>query len=172
MPEGPEIRRAADRSAEVLVGEAGVTDSRKWVAYLAVAGLLPMAAATLLVHEPLAQNLLRIYSLAILAFLAGSWWMVGLMNRTAGDHQRRSVLIFSNLVVVIAVSLAVFLPSMPLLLLGYAALFAALLIGEMRLSPFAPQPIYYRRIRALVSVVAMSLHLVAATTLLMSLIVD
>jgi hypothetical protein len=54
----------------------------RWtVTALAYAGTLPMIACVLWLEQPWSLPLLKAYSLAILAFLAGAWWAFALMNQ-------------------------------------------------------------------------------------------
>lgn len=141
---------------------------RKTVVALSYAGLLPMMVCTILIFDPFLRQLLIYYSLAIIAFLAGAWWSATLMNRQVAISQRRMVLVLSNMVVLTAVALAAFSPFDAAIFLGYVFLFAFLLIGEVLLSTFRPQPGYYLHMRRNVSCIAIGLHAVAAFRLVMN----
>lgn len=141
---------------------------RKTVVALSYAGLLPMMACTILIFDPLLRQLLIYYSLAIISFLAGAWWSATLMNRQVAALQRRMVLVLSNMIVLTAVALAAFSSFDFAIFLGYAFLFALVLIGETLLSTFRPQPDYYLQMRRNVTGVAIGLHAVAAFRLVMN----
>lgn len=94
------------------------------------------------------------YGLAIVSFLAGSWWGIALLRRDQG------VLIASNLVVITAWLGFVLLDPQANLLLQALLLVGA--VGLERIHPiFRPQPAYYARLRTRLSVVA-SLALVVS----------
>ena len=102
----------------------------------------------------------KIYSLAILAFLAGNWWSTALLVRSQSLVQLSLIILFSNLVVLIAVAVVLVEHSVGLFVL--ALLYLLLLIGERQLSVFVKQPKYYAAMRLGVSTVVVLLHLLAA----------
>ncbi len=127
-----------------------MTDNRAFpipatATWLGRAGLLPFCLLPLLLflsprHAALWLELLANYSLAILCFLPGAWWGMGLIRRQSQP------LLFSNALVVLAFS-ARSLLSDHYFLLAAVVLFTAVLAYE-RLHPlFKPQPAYYARLR-------------------------
>ena len=104
---------------------------------------------------------MRLYGLAIVAFLCGNAWTVGLMTRKATSAKRASLLVVSNVVVLLAVAASLWLPPAP----AFAAigiLFAALLALDVASPAFSRQPAYYRQMRMVVSTVVVLTYLVAA----------
>ena len=132
---------------------------QRLITALGCAGLLPMLACVLLFDWVWSLSLLTGYSLAIIAFLAGSWWSTALMQRRAAPRAVRLTLISSNLIVIVAVAAATFLDSAALLVL--ALLYACLLFGEQVLPQFRQQPGYYRRMRVGITSVVIVLHVTA-----------
>ncbi|MEM7543558.1 MAG: DUF3429 family protein [Pseudomonadota bacterium] len=131
------------------------------VNFLSFAGLLPMAAACIYIEFDKAVLLLSAYSLAIIAFLAGNAWSIALLSRAHRLEQRASVLVLSNAVVLVAVALAVTIEG-GALFVGFAILFAVLLVAEYRFAVFAARPHYYRNMRLRVTSIAILIHLFAA----------
>jgi hypothetical protein len=128
------------------------TTSAQTATRLGWAGLLPFVAAPFVLYwsaeqASLVGSAIAAYALAILCFLAGSWWGIGLLRR------QPAILIASNLMVIVACLGFVLLePRASLLLL------AVLLLGTVgleRLHPmFRPQPDYYAALRVRLSGVA------------------
>ena len=120
--------------------------------WLGRAGLLPFCLLPLALFgwpqsTALWLDLLANYSLAILCFLPGAWWGMGLIRRQTAP------LMVSN-ALVIAVFMARSLLSEKLFLLAAAVLFVVVLAYE-RLHPlFKPQPVYYARLRMQLTAVA------------------
>ena len=102
----------------------------------------------------------KIYSLSILAFLAGNWWSTALLCRPQTTAQLVLVILLSNFVVLIA--LAAVLSEHYLALLVLAFLYLALFTGERLLPAFEKQPRYYSAMRLVVSAVVVLLHILAA----------
>ncbi len=122
--------------------------------WLGRAGLLPFCAGPLLImldgpHSALYTRALGAYAMAIVCFLAGSWWGIALLRRAP------AVLLASNVIVIAAVAGGLLL-SPPVALLWLAALLVVLLRIERSHSLFAPQPAYYARLRLQLTVVAVA----------------
>ena len=132
---------------------------QKLVTRLGWLGIIPfvMAIGMVIVRPELGLRAFSIYSLAILSFLAGSWWSSALIVLEAEESQRMAILLVSN--VVVLVGLALVLSERLGGLLGLAVLYAGLIIGEQKLKVFAQQPKYYRTMRSTVSVMVVLLHL-------------
>lgn len=132
---------------------------RRLVVILTCLGLVPFAALALFAAEPLVLQLFKGYSLAIIAFLCGSWWSTALITPGVTSSHRVQILLVSNGLTLIAVGFAVV--NQPVTLLLMAALFAIQAFVERSHLAFAKQPHYYRRLRLGVSLVALGLHAVA-----------
>ncbi len=132
---------------------------QKIVTLLGSLGIIPFLIALVIgvVMPEAGLSAFSLYSLAILCFLAGSWWSTALMARDTGESQRLVILLISNAVVLAAVVLV--LSEWSGGVLGLAVLYAGLMVGERKLEVFAEQPEYYRTMRSLVSVVVLLLHL-------------
>ena len=130
--------------------------------WLGRAGLLPFCLLPLLLviaprHETLWVELLANYSLAILCFLPGVWWGLGLIRR------QPQPLLLGNALVVLAFFARSLLGEAHFLLTA-VALFLLLLAYERRHPLFKPQPAYYARMRLqLTSVACVGLLLAALT---------
>jgi hypothetical protein len=114
-----------------------------WIKGLGYAGLIPFALLAFLsgyTLEPLALQVLVVYSFGILIFLTGSWWGIGLLR------QQAFVLVMSNLLFLVVTGLFLWLSATVWLLVS-ACLFLGLYVMEGRLSAFARQPAYYRKLR-------------------------
>ena len=126
---------------------------------LAVAGLIPfagMAVLTGLGYES-ALNGFLFYSLAISAFLCGSWWGVAL-TKTPSSDSVWLVLILSNGVVIASVT-AVWLSAPTVALVCQALVFLVLCGGERAIKVLARAPRYYQQMRLGVTAVVVALHL-------------
>ena len=133
----------------------------RWARLLGFAGIAPMLAATATLPHPLAVDVMRLYGLAIVAFLCGNAWTVGLMTRRATSAMRIAVLVVSNIGVLLAVAAAVWLPPAATFVVT-ALLFAGLLALDLSLPAFSRQPAYYRRMRIVISTVVVLTYAVAA----------
>jgi hypothetical protein len=147
-------------STELAVGspQRDLFDQR-FITALGYAGTLPMLACVLAIESNWSVPLLEAYSLAIIAFLAGSWWSTALMRRGSDKGELLQILMLSNGIVLVAVVAATFLGNAALLIL--AGLFGCLLLGERTLSVFQKQPLYYRRMRTGATVCVIILHFAA-----------
>ena len=133
--------------------------ARRTACTLGFAGLLPfVVCSALLWWGPpaalLAAKVLTAYALAILCFLCGSWWGIGLLRGSAAP------LLWSNALVVLAVAAFSLLPSRAvagLLSLGLA--FSWWFEGWHPV--FRRQPPYYRRLRTALTLVALCALLLA-----------
>jgi hypothetical protein len=128
---------------------------------LAAAGALPFALFVLLAVTGTAMEFalhgLLIYSLAILCFLAGSWWGLALLMPQVTSTQRSWILVLSNGVVVLAVALTLLLaPRHAVFALG--AMYLLLLSTETSIVGLQRQPAYYRNMRLRVSMFAVGAH--------------
>ena len=133
---------------------------RQWVVVgLAVAGLVPfagMAVLTVLGFES-ALNGFLFYSLAISAFLCGSWWGIALA-KTVGNEPVWLILALSNGLVIASVS-AIVLLAPTVALVCQALVFVALCGGEGAIKVLARAPRYYQQMRLGVTAVVATLHL-------------
>ncbi len=109
--------------------------------------LLPLAMMSWPQHTAMWLSLLANYSLAILCFLPGAWWGMGLIRRQTGP------LVASNALVIVTF-MARSLLSEKLFLLAAAALFVVVLAYERLHFLFKPQPAYYARLRIQLTAVA------------------
>lgn len=132
---------------------------QRLITLLGYAGTIPMVICITFLETRWGLPLLKAYSLAIIAFLAGSWWTTALLQRSVSARQLRQILLLSNLIVIVAVLTVTFLDALALLII--ASLFAFLLIGERSLAVFSLQPSYYRAMRGGVSALVIGLHLTA-----------
>jgi hypothetical protein len=136
-------------------------DKLPWIAtVLGRAGLLPFCAAPLLMyldprHQLFYADMLASYALAIICFLVGAWWGLALIRRSP------MALVMSNAVVIVAF-LGHALLSTGMFFLLCAVLYPATVIVERRAWLFQPQPPYYARLRAQLTVVASAALLLAA----------
>ena len=133
---------------------------RQWVVVgLAVAGLIPfagMAVLTGLGYES-ALNGFLFYSLAISAFLCGSWWGIALA-KTPSNEPVWLILVLSNGLVIASVAAVVF-SSLTVALVFQALVFVALCGGEWAIKVLARAPRYYQQMRLGVTAVVVTLHL-------------
>ena len=133
---------------------------RQWVVVgLAVAGLIPfagMAVLTGLGYES-ALNGFLFYSLAISAFLCGSWWGIAL-TKTASSEPVWLILVLSNGLVIASVT-AAWLSTPTVALVCQALVFVALCGGEWAIKVLARAPRYYQQMRLGVTAVVVALHL-------------
>jgi len=136
-----------------------VMNRQKLVTLLGTLGVIPFLIALVMVmlKPDIGLRMFSLYSLAILSFLAGSWWSSALMARGPTESQRMAVLLISNVCVLLGLVLIIGFPRWGIL--GLAATYTGLLVGEQKLKVFAHQPGYYRTMRTRVSVVVVLLHL-------------
>lgn len=132
---------------------------RTLVTILGSLGIIPfLIALIVMIWKPnIGLRMFSLYSLAILSFLAGSWWSSALMARGPTESQRMAVLLISNVCVLLGLVLIIGFPRWGIL--GLAAAYTGLLVGEQKLKVFAHQPEYYRTMRFRVSVAVVLLHL-------------
>lgn len=133
-------------------------DKRRLVAVLTWLGVIPFAILIPFLNTETSALLFRVYSLAIFAFLCGTWWATALIAGNVTILERVAIILCSNLLVIVAVCLLIVPLSWALLLLS--ALFLTQAIAERQLRVFARQPTYYRRVRLSVSSAVAVLHLV------------
>ena len=129
------------------------------VVALAVAGLIPFAGTALfagLGFESALSGFL-LYSLAISAFLCGSWWGVAL-TKTLSSDSVWLVLILSNGLVIASVT-AAWLSAPTVALVCQALVFVALCGDERAITVLARAPRYYQQMRFGVTAVVVTLHL-------------
>lgn len=133
--------------------------NQRLVLALGWAGVLPMLGCVIMIEMPLGATLLKTYSLAIIAFLSGSWWSTALMKRDLSRWHLSQTLLASNAIVIVGVSVVIFMDDRSLLVLG--VLFGGLLWGERYYSVFSKQPKYYRRMRTGVTCAVIVFHFIA-----------
>ena len=137
---------------------------QKVVLALGTAGLIPFLSAPLLLlmgYIAIANEIARLYGLAIVCFLAGSWWGIALVAGKLTSYERMTVLIISNLVVIGAV-LALLLLSPGSSQMALAGVLVLQLLIERTLRGLTRQPSYYLLMRLALSTVAASCLLVVA----------
>lgn len=136
--------------------------ARPLYALLGFAGLIPFVLPAAMVvagtgDVGLAQKIAEVYALAIIAFLCGSWWGLGLPRRHG------ALLLLSNLAFLLA--LAIFLFAVQWWSLAAAILLTALCLTEFATRWFAGLEPGYRRMRAILTAIAgtsmLSLHFAA-----------
>lgn len=135
----------------------GVPVTATWLgrAGLLPFGLLPLALFFWPRLSSLWLELLANYSLAILCFLPGVWWGMGLIRR------QPQPLLVSNALVVAAFFARSLLGERQFLLVA-VVLFLALLAYERNHPLFKPQPRYYARMRLQLTTIACCGLLLAA----------
>jgi hypothetical protein len=109
-------------------------------------------------HQALCAQTLAAYSLGIICFLLGTWWGLTLIRRYT------SALLMSNGLFLVTFA-SYILHDLQTFFMTSALLFIVLLLIERRHALFREQPVYYARLRALLSVTA-SLSLVSAATIM------
>lgn len=118
---------------------------------LGVAGLIPFVAPAALLLLDLGPvdriaTVVDIYALAIICFLCGSWWAAGLARDDSAP------LVASNFLFLLAFFTYLLLPHWwPL---GAALLLVILFFAENATRLLAPFPPHYRKLRALLTLVA------------------
>ena len=133
-------------------------DRGVWVPVLTYLGLMPFAAcivADQMFQAPLASRIFQGYSLAIAAFLMGSWWGIAL-TRTPSGRMPWFEIGLSNALVIVAVMISL----MPLIwgLLAQGGLFVVLLAVECWRPVFRSAPRYYQTMRRRVTLLVALLH--------------
>ena len=128
---------------------------------LGYAGIVPIMLGMAAIPHPLAEQGLRLYGLAIIAFVCGNAWTVSLMHQSAQAGARVRLLVGSNAIVLVAAAAALWFDN-TVVFMTYALLFALLLGLDLKAGPFAPQPPYYRRLRIVVSVAVTATYILAA----------
>lgn len=123
-------------------------------------GLLPFCGATAMIYlQPqevdFYAGLLANYAMAILCFLVGIWWGLGLIRRSP------MALVISNAVVIVAFVGEVLLETRMFLILC-AVVYPATVLVERRAWLFQAQPAYYARLRIQLTAVATVTLLLAA----------
>lgn len=128
---------------------------------LGYAGIVPMVLGMAAIPHPLAEQALRFYGLAIVAFVCGNAWTVSLMHQSIQAGSRIRLLVASNVIVLVAAAAALWLHAAAVFM-TYALLFVLLLGLDLKVGAFAPQPPYYRRMRIVVSVAVAATYILAA----------
>ena len=103
-------------------------DYRRIAVFLGYAGTIPMFGSLLFLDSKWASDLLKFYSLAIIAFLCGGWWATALISLDCSAkcfHQR---LLGSNAFVIFAAFSSALLGHFSFAVI--AILFGCLLYGE------------------------------------------
>ncbi|MBO6701951.1 MAG: DUF3429 domain-containing protein [Pseudomonadales bacterium] len=129
------------------------------VTALGALGIVPFFLALWLPDPALSLRVFSTYSLAILSFLAGSWWATALVSAGPSENQRLPIVMFSNVVVLLALGLVLW--SDERTLLGLAGLYIVQAVCERRAAVFEAQPAYYRTMRSVVTAVVVGLHVLA-----------
>ena len=126
---------------------------------LAVAGLIPFAGTAVLAGLGFESALtgFLFYSLAISAFLCGSWWGVALI-KTPSSEPVWLVLTLSNGLVIASVT-AAWLLAPTVALVCQALVFLVLCGGERAIKVLARAPRYYQQMRLGVTAIVVALHL-------------
>ena len=126
---------------------------------LAAAGLIPFAGTAVLAGLGFESALtgFLFYSLAISAFLCGSWWGIALA-KTPSNEPVWLTLVLSNGLVIASV-FAIVLSAPTVALVCQALVFVALCGGEWTIKVLARAPRYYQRMRLGVTAVVVALHL-------------
>lgn len=137
--------------------KAPVEGTASW---LGRAGLVPFVALPCALaldsgRSVLWQKTLGAYAFGILCFLLGAWWGLALVKR------HPFILVLSNVLFLALVASFVTLSGTGLYL-ATAAMFAVMVMVERRHALFKPQPDYYARLRAQLSLVASVALCVAA----------
>ncbi len=144
------------------MSETPQAQHEKTAVVLAYAGAAPFLALTLMsflhVAPDFALAAMTAYSLAIIAFLGGSWWGMALVMREISTSLRTMLLVASNLVVIFAVAMVVLFPG-TVAIFALAGAYVALVFLERRLPGLSRQPAYYRAMRNRVSMIAAGSHL-------------
>ena len=126
---------------------------------LAVAGLIPFAGTAVLAGLGFerALNGFLFYSLAISAFLCGSWWGIALAKAPSSDPVWL-VLVLSNGLVIASVAAVVF-SSLTVALVFQALMFVVVCGAERAFKVLARAPRYYQQMRLGVTAAVAALHL-------------
>lgn len=144
------------------MSETATEPQEKAAVALANAGLAPFLILTLLSFFQIGTGFILqamvLYSLAIIAFLGGSWWGFALMMREVDSKTRVRILIASNVVVLAGTAVVLLLPS-PTAVFGLAALYVVIVFFERRLTGLTGEPDYYKAMRLRVSMIAAGAHL-------------
>ena len=84
---------------------SGLMKRKTLVTALGALGIVPFALSLLLPDPEMSLRVFSLYSLAILSFLAGSWWATALVSIGPNEAQRLPIVLFSNVLVLIALVL-------------------------------------------------------------------
>ncbi|MDZ7686282.1 MAG: hypothetical protein U5O39_15850 [Gammaproteobacteria bacterium] len=101
---------------------------------------------------------MALYSLAVIAYPRGSWWGFALMMRSVTPEVRIRILVASNVVILAAVAIVLFLAPLTAVF-SLAAVYAVIIFLERRMPGLDQQPVYYRAMRLRVSMIAAGSHL-------------
>ena len=136
-----------------------VLEHRWVVVALAVAGLIPFAGTALFAGLGFDSALtgFLFYSLAISAFICGSWWGIALA-KTPSSEPVWLVLVYSNGLVIASVA-AIVLSAPTVALVCQALVFLVLCGGERAIKVLARAPRYYQQMRLGVTAVVVAIHL-------------
>ena len=136
-----------------------VLEHRWVVVALAVAGLIPFAGTALFAGLGFDSALtgFLFYSLAISAFICGSWWGIALA-KTPSSEPVWLVLVSSNGLVIASVA-AIVLSAPTVALVCQALVFLVLCGGERAIKVLARAPRYYQQMRLGVTAVVVAIHL-------------
>ena len=126
---------------------------------LAIAGLIPFAGTAVLAGLGFESALtgFLFYSLAISAFLCGSWWGIAL-GKTPSSEPVWLVLVLSNGLVIASVT-AAWLTAPTVTLVCQSLVFLVVCGGERAIKVLARAPRYYQQMRLGVTAVVVALHL-------------
>ena len=133
--------------------------TQRVVTSLGFFGIAPFLIALIWPDQDIGEKAFQIYSLAILCFMAGSWWATSLIvGRLVTE--KLVLLLLSNTFVLLSIGVVLFEVTGAFVVLG--VFYGVLLFGESRFATFSRQPIYYRRMRTVVTSIVMILHFLAA----------
>ena len=137
------------------------TPVQRLVVGLTTAGLLPFILLLPLINQGPGLLVFKGYSLAILAFLCGSWWSTVLITPRLSVGHRLQIIVVSNLLVLLSIGVLMTGLASKVALVIQGGLFLLLLTTERYHPAFIRQPAYYRQLRLVVSLGVAFTHLIA-----------
>ena len=134
-------------------------DLRRIAVFLGYTGIIPMFVSLLFLDSKWASDLLKFYSLAIIAFLCGGWWATALISLDFSAKCFRQKLVGSNAIVIVAAFSSALLGHFSFAVIAIA--FGCLLYGEYLLGLAQDQSKGYRDMRVRVTAAVIAIHLIA-----------